>query len=122
LFVGVFVAGSIATVVAQPYYFNEVFKPDPYRKPGEATGLVCHQDESGSSLGPFGEAFQSAGTQITPSLREQFPNLFVYPVSRVGDVVLHFSDPENKEVVVEAAGKKIVIDVEKKSGKDATLR
>ena len=117
--VGAFVVSSIATVVAQPYYLNDVFKPDPYRKAGEATCLICHQDESGGSLGPFGEAFQSAGAQITPLLRTQFPNLFAYPVSKVGSVAIHFSDPENNMLVVETGGKKIVVDLEKKTGAEA---
>lgn len=120
--VGAFVTGSIATVVAQPYYLNDVFKPDPYRKPGEATCRVCHQDDSGGGLGPFGEAFQAAGAQVTPLLRTQYPNLFTYPVSKVGDVVIYFSDPESKALVIEIGDKKIVVDLEKKTGTEATAR
>ncbi len=122
LCVGAIVMSSIATAVAQPYYLNEVFKPDPYRKPGEATCGVCHQGESGGGLGPFGEAFQAAGAEVTPLLRTQYPNLFTYPVSKVGDVVIHFSDPESKTFVVEIGAKKIVVDLEKKTGTEATAR
>lgn len=122
LCVGAIVMSSIATVVAQPYYLNDVFKPDPYRKPGEATCGVCHQGDSGGGLGPFGEAFQAAGAEITPLLRTQYPNLFKYPASRVGDVVIHFSDPESKTLVIEIGAKKVIVDLEKKTGAEATDR
>lgn len=114
-----FFAGCAGVVFAQPYYLNDQLKTDPYRKAGEATCLACHQDESGGGLVGFGEAFQREGAEITPLLRTQFPNMFTYSVAKVGDVAIHFSDPENKKIIIETAGKKIVVDVEKRTGTGA---
>ena len=111
-------AGCAGVVFAQPYYLNDQLKPDRYRKAGEVTCLACHQDESGGGLVGFGEAFQREGAEITPLLRTQFPNMFAYPVAKVGDVAIHFSDPENKTIVIETGGRKIVVDVEKRTGKE----
>jgi hypothetical protein len=45
-------------------------------------------------------------------LRAQFPDRFVYPVSRVSDsLTVHFSDPDKKQVVIETAGNKNLVDV-----------
>ena len=117
-----FFAGCVGVVFAQPYYLNDQLKPDPYRKAGEATCVACHQDESGGGLTAFGDAFEREGSEITPLLRTQFPDMFAYPVAKVGDVAIHFSDPENKKVIIETAGKKIVVDVEKRTGKAATAQ
>ena len=114
-----FLAGCVGVVFAQPYYLNDQLKPDPYRKAGEVTCLACHQDESGGGLIGFGEAFQREGAAITPLLRTQFPNMFAYPITKVGDVGIHFSDPENKKIVIETGGRKIVVDVEKRTGQEA---
>ena len=109
-------------VSAQPYFLNDTFKPDPYRKPGDPTCTTCHRDMSGGALGEFGEAFQNEGTNITPLLRARFPKLFEYPTAKVGEITVHFSDPENKTVVVEVGGKHIVIDVAKRTAEEAVVR
>lgn len=114
LLVAAILLGSIGLVFAQPNYLEQ-FKSDPYRKPGEATCLTCHVDESGGGHNAFGEAFLNGSMEITPLLRSQFPDLFAYPTSKIGDaVVIHFSDPDNKEIVLETGGKRIVVDVGQK--------
>ena len=53
---------------------------------------------------------------ITTMLRAQFPDRFVYPVSKVNDnLTIYFSDPTNKQTVVEVNGMRTLVDVEKKA-------
>jgi hypothetical protein len=61
---------------------------------------------------PFGQAFQSSGERFTPMLRAQFPDRFVYPVSKISEMLtIHFSDPDNKQIVTETDGMKSLVDV-----------
>jgi hypothetical protein len=47
-------------------------------------------------------------------LRAQFPDRFVYPISRVSDTLtVHFSDPDKKQVVIETSGMKNLVDVDR---------
>jgi Membrane bound beta barrel domain (DUF5777) len=49
-------------------------------------------------------------------LRAQFPDRFVYPTSKIGDnVTIHFSDPNNQQMVMETAGVKNLVDITKRS-------
>lgn len=109
---------------AFPEYL-EMFRMDSYRRAGVDGCNVCHNSpRGGDERNPFGREFEAGGAQITPLLRAQFPDRFAYPVSRVGDtLVVHFSDPASKQVVVENGGTKALVDVEKKSvdGKEATV-
>ena len=96
--------------------FLELFLADPFHRPGVDGCITCHMSpEGGDARNPFGQAFESGGEIITPMLRAQFPDRFVYPVSRVNDgLVIHFSDPANKQIVVESGAVKALVDVEKK--------
>jgi hypothetical protein len=70
----------------------------------------------GDARNPFGQAFESGGTKITTLLRAQFPDRFNYPTVRgAGGVVFHFSDPANKQLVVENGATRMLVDVEAKS-------
>jgi len=70
--------------------------------------------QGGDERNAFGQAFEKGGEQITPLLRAQFPDRFVYPISRVSDALtVHFSDPDKKQVVVEAGGAKNLVDVDR---------
>jgi hypothetical protein len=70
----------------------------------------------GDDRNPFGQAFERGGMMITTMLRAQFPDRFVYPTSKVNDnLTIHFSDPANKEMVVEVNGMRTLVDVEKKT-------
>ena len=43
---------------------------------------------------------------LPPMLRAQFPDRFIVPVSRqAAGLVMHFSDPGNKQVVIESGGR-----------------
>ena len=100
--------------------FLENFRNDPFRRagvPNMDACSVCHVNpQGGGDRNNFGQAFERGGETITPMLRAQFPDRFAYPESRAGDnLVIHFSDPENKQVVVETAGTKAVIDVAAKT-------
>jgi hypothetical protein len=72
--------------------------------------------QGGDARNAFGQAFETAGLQISAMLRSQFPDRFVYPTSRVGDgMVIHFSDPNKKQVVMETGAMKNLVDVDSRS-------
>jgi hypothetical protein len=119
-------AGCLLTSVpafAMPQ-FLQLYRSDPFRNPAFDGCQTCHMSpEGGDARNPFGQAFESGGETITPMLRAQFPDRFVYPTSRVSDALtIHFSDPDKKQVVVEAGGAKHLVDVNKRAvdGRDAT--
>src|SRR6266849_3315852 len=115
---------STAPAFAMPQ-FLQMFRSDPFRNAAFDGCNTCHMSpEGGDARNTFGQAFESGGERITPMLRAQFPDRFIYPVSRVSDTLtIHFSDPNNKQVVVETGGMKNVVDVEQKTVNDtpATL-
>src|SRR3954467_4024083 len=103
-----------APVFAMPE-FLQMYRSDPFRNPAVDGCNTCHMSpQGGDARNPFGQAFESAGETITPMLRAQFPDRFVYPSSRVGDALtIYFSDPNKRQVVVESAGMKSLVDVDK---------
>jgi hypothetical protein len=96
--------------------FLEMYRRDPFRNPSVDGCITCHMSaQGGDARNAFGQAFESGGEQITPMLRAQFPDRFVYPVSRTAALTIHFSDPSKKQVVVESAGAKSLVDVDQPS-------
>src|SRR5262245_22101447 len=94
--------------------FLQLYRSDPFRNPSVDGCITCHMSpEGGDARNPFGQAFESGGEQITPMLRAQFPDRFVYPTSRLAGLTIHFSDPGKKQVVVDAGGAKSLVDVDK---------
>ena len=93
--------------------FLQAFRADPFRNPAIDGCGTCHVNPQGSGVrNPFGQAFQSSGERITPLLRAQFPDRFVYPVSKISDMLtIHFSDPDKKQIVTETDGMKSLVDV-----------
>src|SRR5947208_6178094 len=81
---------------------------------------TCHMSpEGGDARNTFGQAFENAGERITTLLRAQFPDRFIYPVSKVSETLtIHFSGPDNKQIVVETGGMKHLVDVERKTVND----
>ncbi len=76
----------------------------------------CHESTFGGQRNAFGDAFGDNLHQITPLLRAQFPDYFSFPSLKVNDnLTIHFSDPENKYVVVEAGKKMVEVGVEDKT-------
>ena len=100
--------------------FLQMFRSDPFRNPAFDGCNTCHMSpQGGDERNVFGQAFENGGEVITTILRAQFPDRFIYPVSRVSDTLtIHFSDPNNKQVVVEAGGMKNLVDVEKRTVND----
>jgi hypothetical protein len=94
--------------------FLELYRTDPFRNPNVDGCITCHMSpQGGDARNAFGQAFEAAGEQITPMLRAQFPDRFVYPVSRASDAfVVYFSDPAKKQVVVETGGMKNLVDID----------
>src|SRR5262245_29642523 len=105
--------------------FLQLYRSDPFRNPNVDGCNTCHMSpQGGDARNAFGQAFESAGEQITPMLRAQFPDRFVYPILRVSDALtIHFSDPDKKQIVTKAAGLKSLVDVDKRTvnGTPATV-
>ncbi len=97
--------------------FLELYRNDPFRNPNIDGCNTCHMSEAGGDeRNAFGQAFERGGTMITTMLRAQFPDRFVYPVSRVSDTLtIQFADPANKQIVIDVGGAKTLVDVEQKT-------
>jgi hypothetical protein len=100
--------------------FLEAFRSDPFRRadaPNMNSCSVCHVNpQGGGERNTFGQAFERGGEKITPMLRAQYPDRFAYPTARTGEnLVVYFSDPDNKQIIVETNGTKALVDVASKS-------
>jgi|SRR6185295_9353123 len=88
-----------------------VYSKDPMAKIKDGNCTLCHESTFGGQRNAFGDAFGDNLHEITPLLRAQFPDYFSYPALKVNDnLTVHFSDPDNKLVVVESGGKKVEVD------------
>jgi hypothetical protein len=114
-----FLAAAIFLLSSVPAYsmpqFLELYRKDPFRNANVDGCNTCHMSpQGGDARNAFGQAFDDAGYQITALLRAQFPDRFTYPISRVSDaLIIHFSDPDKKQVIVEASGMKNLVDLDK---------
>ena len=97
--------------------FLQLYRSDPFRNPAQDGCITCHMSpEGGDARNVFGQAFERGGEQITPILRAQFPDRFIVPVSRqAAGLVMHFSDPGNKQVVIESGGRMALVDLDRKT-------
>ena len=93
--------------------FLQAFRDDPFRNPAIDGCGTCHvSPQGGGPRNPFGLAFMANGERITPLFRAQFPDHFIYPLSRVNDrLTIHFSDPDKKQIVTETDGMRSLVDV-----------
>src|ERR1051325_10203324 len=93
--------------------FLQAFRADPFRNPAIDGCGTCHvSPQGGGPRNPFGLAFMANGERITPLFRAQFPDHFIYPLSRVNDrLTIHFSDPDKKQIVTETDGMRSLVDV-----------
>jgi hypothetical protein len=107
---------SCAPAFAMPQ-FLQMYRSDPFRNPAVDGCITCHMSpEGGDARNPFGQAFERGGETITPMLRAQFPDRFVYPTSKVSDTVtIHFSDPNNEQMVMETGGMKNLVDITRRT-------
>lgn len=93
-----------------------VYANDPFAKIKDGNCTLCHESTLGGQRNAFGDAFGDNLHQITPLLRAQFPDYFLFPSLKVNDsLTIHFSDPENKYVVVESGKKMVEVGVEDKT-------
>ena len=97
--------------------FLQLYRSDPFRNPAVDGCNTCHMSpQGGDARNAFGQAFENGGEQITPLLRAQFPDRFVYPVSKMSDAItIHYSDPDKKQIVLETGGTKNLVDVDKRA-------
>jgi len=96
--------------------FLAIYEKDPFARIKNGDCSICHEAPHGGSRNAFGDAFGDNLHLITPLLRSQHPDLFLFPSLKVNDnLTIHFSDPDNKYVVVESAGKKVEVGVEDKT-------
>ena len=121
----VFVFLSGISLLARPNYL-EALQADPMLRPSLVTGCgTCHVNPAGGGdRNRFGQAFEEQEDKVTPLLRAQNPIKFAYPVARIGEAaVVHFSDPNKKQVVIESGDKKFVVDVDVRQvdGQPATI-
>ena len=107
-------AGQVSAAGFPDYL--DLYREDPFRR-GDVDGCsVCHLSPNGGGAhNAFGIAFFDAGERITPMMRAEYPDRFDYPMSNIGDMVVHFADPENNKVVIELAGTKYLVDLESRS-------
>jgi hypothetical protein len=107
---------SATPAFSRPNFLDD-FRRDPFRRPEVDGCNTCHMSpQGGDARNAFGEAFQKSAMRITPLLRAQFPDRFAYPTSQGGDnLVFHFSDPASRQLVVESAGTRILVDLEGKA-------
>lgn len=115
LFISVFLVSSVSAF-AFPEYLA-AFRADAMRKASVDGCGTCHfNPQGGDERNDFGKAFEAASGTITPAFRARFPTHFTFPVSRVSDaLIIHFSDPANKQVVVQTGQTYAAVDVEKKT-------
>jgi len=115
-FVAAIVLLSNISAFAMPE-FLQLYLSDPFHNPNFSGCDTCHMSAAGGDdRNPFGQAFERGGMMITTMLRAQFPDRFVYPTSKVNDnLTIHFSDPANKEMVVDVSGMRTLVDIEKKT-------
>src|SRR5438034_8916466 len=108
-----FLSGS-APIFGMPQ-FLQLLRSDPFRNPAFGGCNTWHMSpEGGDARNTFGQAFENAGERITTLLRAQFPDRFIYPVSKVSETLtIHFPDPNNKQIVVETGGMKHLVEVER---------
>lgn len=104
------------SALAFPNYLEELQR-DPMLRPSFMTACgTCHVNpQGGGDRNNFGKRYEEQGAKVTPLLRATDAVKFIYPQVKVSDALtIHFSDPKNKQIVVESGDKKVLVDVEAK--------
>jgi hypothetical protein len=123
-FLALFLAANVSAF-AYPNFLED-YKADKFTNPKnkDAVCNFCHMSPGGGDeRNEFGKTFETGGEKFTPLLRAQFPDRFSYPMLKVSDTLtIHFSDPDNKVVVVQSGDTHAEVNLEKKTvdGKPAT--
>lgn len=111
-------SAAVMTVQARPEYLR-LYAADPTSRPELRNCALCHTNPAGG--GPrndFGKAFAAAGLEITPDLRQKFPNNFTGAQTEKPAVT--FVPGSDAEAVVELNGKKFVINTKDKTVREMT--
>ena len=104
---------AVASPAEATYEFLKRFLDDPLRSANAETCAVCHDDDDGGGpLNEFGTAFDTAGREITPLLRVDFPDLFGFYSTKLADgSTFHFADPASELAVFERGERKVIVDL-----------
>src|SRR5215475_8395970 len=117
-----FVPLAVKTVKARPEYLK-IFAADPLSRPEWRTKCsTCHVNPAGGGeRNEFGKAFAAAGFEITPALRERFPNRFLSANEKQSDKPkVSFTEGSDSEAVVEINGKRYAINTKEKTISELT--
>lgn len=101
--------------------FMRIYAADPYAKAEMRNQCaVCHVNPAGGGeRNAFGKAFAAAGNKITDTLRRQFPDRFMVPES-TQPLPVSFVQGSDSQAIVEANGKRYLIDTKTRTVKEVT--
>ncbi|MCI0391209.1 MAG: DUF5777 family beta-barrel protein [Acidobacteria bacterium] len=112
-----FVPLAVKTAKARPEYLK-LFAADPSSRPElRSKCSTCHVNPAGAGeRNEFGKAFAAAGFEITPALRDRFPNRFLSENEKQSDQPkVSFTEGSDSEAVVEINGKRYAINTKDKT-------
>jgi hypothetical protein len=113
----IFTLIAVNTVKARPEYLR-LFAADPLSRPElRSKCSTCHVNpDGGGERNEFGKAFAAAGFEITPALRNRFPDRFMSENEKQGEKPkVSFTEGSDSEAVVEINGKRFVINTKDKT-------
>src|SRR5215813_5165876 len=117
-----FVPLAVETAKARPEYLK-IFAADPLSRPElRSKCSVCHINPAGGGeRNAFGKAFAAAGFEITPELRNKFPDRFLSENEKQSAKPnVSFTQGSDSEAIVEINGKRYVINTKEKTVNELT--
>jgi len=115
--VALFVPLAVKTAKARPEYLK-IFAADPLSRPELRTKCsTCHVNPAGGGeRNDFGKAFAAAGFEITPELRQRFPDRFLSENEKQSDKPkVSFTEGSDSEAIVEINGRRYAINTKDKT-------
>ena len=108
----IFVVAVVPPLEARPEFLIR-FQADPFRNADVDGCGTCHVSSAGGGVrNEFGQAFAANEFSVTPMMRAQFPDRFDLNTNEIADgVLVYFSDPEGRSVVVDVGGEKHLVEI-----------
>ena len=120
-FLAIVLLGQVKAMAFPDYL--DLYKSDPFRRADVDGCDVCHiAATGGGEHNSLGLAFFEAGERITPILRSNYPEKFDFPQAIVGEMIVHFSDPNDSSVVIEIDDIKYLVDLVSRSVTKGAMR